>query len=115
MSTAKSGIRRIASIAAALLLVVSLPAFADAEDAMIQPGSSQAAQTIAQLKHAAYIDRQNSKAHSGAEDSDLGIYYAHKAKEARALARKLKSGQAVSQSEVDQALSTKQAAHYGTY
>jgi hypothetical protein len=104
-----------AAIAAAALLAISIPAMALAGDTMIQPSSPQAARTITQLKHAAYIDRQDAKAHSGAEDSDLGIYYGHKAKEAEALVKKLTSGEAVSHSEVEQALNTKEAAHYRAY
>jgi hypothetical protein len=112
MSAAQAWTWRIAAIAFASLLAASAPAFAGSGAAIIQPGSPQAAQAISRLKHAAYIDRQNAKAHSGAADSDLGLYYAQKAKEARALERKLKSGQAVSQTEVDRTLSTKQASHY---
>jgi len=107
--------KRLAAIAAVALLAISIPAMALAGDTMIQPNSPQAGQAITQLKHAAYIDRQDAKAHSGAEDSDLGIYYGHKAKEAEALVKRLQSGEAVSHSEVEQALNTKQAAHYRAY
>ena len=106
---------RLVVIVAAALLAVSLPAAVCAQPTMIQPNSPQAAQTIARLEHAAHVDRQEYKNHSGGEESDLGIYYAHKAKEAEALARKLKSGKAVSQADVDRALNTQQASHFRAY
>lgn len=106
---------RLVVIAAAILMAASIPAIACAQDTMIQPNSPQAAKAIARLTHAAHIDRQEYKDHLGGEESDLGIYYAHKAKEAQALVRRLKSGQAVSQADVDHALDTRAASHYRAY
>lgn len=107
--------KHLASFAAAALLAICVPAFAAAPDATVPPDSPQAAHTITELERAAHIDRERWRSHLGGEDADLGIYYAEKAKEAEALERRLKSGGAVSQGEVDRALDTSAASHFRSY
>lgn len=100
----RSRITQCAVTSMAALLLTAPAAWAD----MIQPGTAQATQTIATLRHAAKIDEDNAAAHT-AEDRDVGIYYHNKAKTARVLADQLAGGQAIDSGDVAHALSTKGA------
>jgi hypothetical protein len=71
--------------------------------ATIQPGTPQAARVLKLLDHAARHDREDSHAFT-AEDSDAGMYYYEKAKEAAALADDLRRGRAVRAQDVKRAL-----------
>ncbi|GEM_PF-3240431 len=94
----------------ALLVMLSLtPAYASGGTeqpnlpATIQPGTPQAARVLKLLDHAARHDREDSHAFT-AEDSEAGIYYYQKAKEAKALADQLRGGRAVHSQDVERAL-----------
>jgi hypothetical protein len=82
-----------------------------ARAAMIRPNTPQAEQTIKKLRHAAKIDDRRAQGHT-AEDSDVGIYYYQKGKEARDLADKLAGGQAIDSVDVEHALNTKGVVKY---
>ena len=102
-------VRRIASVAAGLMLLGGL-AFGQ-ESPMITPGTPEAAQALQQLRAARSIDLGNSKSFSDSDNS-LDHYYARKAKEVDSLIQRLKQGQPISRTEMSQALNTDRAETY---
>ncbi len=98
----------------AVLIAARSTAFAGSgADHLIKPGTPEAAQVTARLEQARHLDRMNARSYTGGDDSEVGIFYSHKAREVEAVLNKLHAGKTVSAEEVKNALDNSKAVRLG--
>ena len=90
-----------------------LPAETIAGDT-IKPQTSEAAKAMKKIEAQIELDRMKANS-STADESQLGLYYSHKAAELQYLKNQLESSQPISKQQLSEALDNKGALEYGGY